>query len=207
VVKTVTQWPYTDRLAVLDLLRCIARFPSVAQFVDGQYGSVLDLATKYSIPSDAQPNENAAMMGARTIVNLFGTVDGRSLINSDADKPIAFLERVTGVKSGEAIGKFNRNLLIGITTAAVNLSVLVNKEKLLSPDQRRRLIIVLGAVLADQTDSEILYRGLVALGTLLATSRQEATGLDIGGWVRGAKDRGSEERVKSVANECLGLAS
>lgn len=207
VVRIVTQWPYSDRLAGLDLLRCIARFPSVAQLSDGQYGSVLDLATTCSIEADAQPNENAVMMGARTIANLFSTADGRSLISSQADKSITYLERLTGVKGGQAIGKFNRNVLIAVTTSAINLAVLVNKEKLLSPEQRRRLVIVLGAVLEGQSDSEVLYRGLVALGTVLAMSKQEASGLDIIGWVRGAKDRGSEDRVKSVANECLALVS
>lgn len=207
VVRSVTQWPYSDRLAALDLFRCIAKFPSVAQWSDAQYGSALDLAITCSMPADVQPNENAVMMGARTIANLFGTADGRSLISSHADKPIAYLERITGVKGGEAVGKFNRNVLIAVTTAAVNLSVLVNKEKLLSPEQRRRLLVVLGAVLSGQSDSEVLYRALVALGTILATSTQEAGGLDVGGWIRGAKDRGSEDRVKSVANECLALVS
>ncbi|KAF5135103.1 Ubiquitin homeostasis protein lub1 [Metarhizium anisopliae] len=207
VVRSVTQWPYSDRLAALDLFRCIAKFPSVAQWSDAQYGSALDLAITCSMPADVQPNENAVMMGARTVANLFGTADGRSLISSHADKPIAYLERITGVKGGEAIGKFNRNVLIAVTTAAVNLSVLINKEKLLSPEQRRRLLVVLGVVLSGQSDSEVLYRALVALGTILATSTQEAGGLDVGGWIRGAKDRGSEDRVKSVANECLALVS
>ncbi|KHN94405.1 phospholipase A-2-activating protein [Metarhizium album ARSEF 1941] len=205
VVKVVTQWPYSDRLAALDLLRCIARFPSAAQWSDAQHGSVLDLATACSMPAELQPNENAVMMGARTICNLFSTADGRSLISSHTDKPIAYLERIAGVKGGEAIGQFNRNVLIAVTTALINLSVLVNKEKLLSPEQRRRLFVVLGTVLKSQSDSEVLYRALVALGTLLATCKEEASGLDIGGWVRGAKDRGSEDRVKSAANECLAL--
>ncbi|QUC21261.1 uncharacterized protein UV8b_05504 [Ustilaginoidea virens] len=207
VVRIVTQWPYGDRLAALDLLRCVAKFPSVAQLSDAQHGSVLDMATGYSIPADSPANENAAMMGARTIANLFSTADGRSLVNSQADKAIAFLERIVGAKGGEAIGKFNRNVLIAVTTAAVNLSVLANKEKLLSAEQRRRLMVVLGATLDGQSDSEVLYRGLIALGTLLATSRGEASGLDLDGWIRGAQDRGAEERVKSVANECLASLS
>lgn len=207
VVRIVTQWPYGDRLAALDLLRCIARFPSVAQLSDAQYGTVLDLATTCSLPVDSEPNENAAMMGARTIANLFATADGRSLISSQADKSIAYLERVIGVNGGEAIGKFNRNVLIAVTTSAINLSVLVNREKLLGPEQRRRLFIVLGSVLGTQSDSEVLYRGLVALGTLLPTSKPAASGLDVGGWIRGAQSRGSEDRVKSVAKECLALVS
>lgn len=205
VVRMVTAWPYGDRLAALDLLRCIARFPSVAQFSDAQHGSALDLAMNASVASDSQPNENAVMMGTRTIANLCATVDGRSLISSHANNVIGYLERVVGVKGGEAIGKFNRNVLIAVTTSALNLSVLVHKEKLLTPDQRRRLVVVLGAALDEQSDSEVLYRGLVALGTLLASSKEMASGLSVGAWIRGAKDRATEDRVKAAANECLAL--
>ncbi|KAK2592440.1 WD repeat protein Lub1 [Conoideocrella luteorostrata] len=207
VVRIVTAWPYGDRLAALDLLRCIARFPSGAQLSDAQHGSVLDLAVTCALPADSQPNENAAMMGARTIANLSCSADGRSLISSEANKAIGFLERVAGVKGGDAIGKFNRNVLIAVTTSALNLSVLVNKEKLLAPEQRRRLAIVLGVILRDQSDSEVLYRALIALGTLLATSKAETNGLSVIEWIRGAKDRGAEDRVKSVADECLALVS
>ncbi|KAG5953574.1 hypothetical protein E4U53_004673 [Claviceps sorghi] len=205
VVRMVTAWPYGDRLAALDLLRCIVRFPSVAQFSDAQHGSALDLAITFSMPSDSQPNENAVMMGTRAIANTCTTVDGRSLIHSQATKVVQFLERVVGVKGGDAIGKFNRNVLIAVTTLALNLSVLVDKEKLLTPDQRRRLVVVLGAALDEQSDSEVLYRGLVALGTLLGSSKEVMSGLAVGAWVRGAKARATEDRVKAVANECLAL--
>ncbi|KAG6005667.1 hypothetical protein E4U21_007783 [Claviceps maximensis] len=205
VVRMITAWPYGDRLAALDLLRCIVRFSSVAQFSDAQHGSVLDLAIKFSIPSESPPNENAVMMGIRAMANICATVDGRSLITTQASKVIQYLERVLGVKGGNAIGKLNRNVLIAVTTSALNLSVLIDKEKLLAPDERRRLVIVLGAALDEQTDSEVLYRGLVALGTLLTSSKEVATGLAVGAWVRGAKSRATEDRVKAVADECLAL--
>ncbi|KAL7948097.1 PFU domain-containing protein [Trichoderma barbatum] len=203
ILKIVTEWPYSDRLAGLDLLRCVARYPIAAQFKGPQNESLLDVAITSSIPDDFPPNENAAMMGARTIVNLFGSADGRSLASSQADKAISFLERVTGIKGGEPIGKFNRNVLVALTTVAVNYSVLVNKEKLLNPEQRRRLVAVLGAILKDQTDSEVLYRALVALGTILSTSKDEAKSLGVAAWIEGAAGKNSEERIKGVANECL----
>lgn len=205
VVRIVLQWPYGDRLPGLDVLRCMAKYPLVAEYSDPQYGTVLDVAIRSSLPADSAPSENAPMMAARTVANLFGSADGRSLASSHADKAIAFLERLAGVKGGEPIGKFNRNMLIALTTSALNFSVLVNKEKLLSPEQRRRLIVLLGAVVKDQTDSEVLYRALVALGTILKTSTAEAANLDVAAWVRGAKSRGTEDRVRSVADECLGL--
>lgn len=207
VIRVVTQWPYSDRLPGLDLLRCMVKSPAVAQFSEPQHGSILDLVIAASVSNDSTPNENAAMMGARTIANLFGSVDGRSLIISQADKALSFLERVVGIKGGDAIGKFNRNVLIAVTTSAVNLSVLVNKEKLLTPEQRRRLLVLLGAILEEQSDSEVLYRALVALGTILSTSQAEAKDLGVSSWIQQAAGNSSEDRVLSIISECKKLAS
>jgi phospholipase A-2-activating protein len=207
ILKVVTEWPYSDRLAGLDLLRCVARYPIAAQFKGPQNESLIDIAILSSVPADVPPNENAVMMGARTIVNLFGSADGRSLASSQTDKVISFLERVIGIKGGEPIGKFNRNVLVAVTTVAVNYSILVNKEKLLVPEQRRRLAAVLSAILKDQTDSEVLYRALVALGTILSTSKDEAKslGVAVAPGIEGAASKSSEDRIKGVANECLKL--
>lgn len=208
LVKVVSEWPYGDRLAGLDLLRCVARFHTAAKFKDGVYGSLVDIAIASSLPKDETPNENAAMMGARTLANLFSTADGRSLANTRADSILAFLERITGIKGGSAIGPHNRNLLIAGTTTAINLAVLVNKEKLLSPNDRRRLLQVIGALLKGQTDSEVLYRGLVALGTVASTSKGDATAVDgMGGWVSEAASKAAEDRVKTVAAECKKLVA
>ncbi|TQV90812.1 polyubiquitin binding protein [Cordyceps javanica] len=210
LVKVVTQWPYGDRLAGLDLLRCVARFHTVAKYKDAATQTTLvDLAITASLPSDeTPPNENAAMMGARTLANLFSTADGRSLANARVDAVLSFLERVTGIRGGAAIGPHNRNLLIAATTVAINLAVLVNKEKLLSANERRRLLQVTGALLKGQSDSEVLYRGLVALGTVAATSRGDATAVPgISGWVKEASGKASEDRVRAVAAECAKIVA
>ncbi|PHH76837.1 hypothetical protein CDD80_1178 [Ophiocordyceps camponoti-rufipedis] len=204
IVKVVTKWPHNDRLPGLDILRCIAKYPIAAEYSSPspQGSTLLDVTISASLPTDAAPSENAAMMGARTVANLFGSAEGRSLVSSHADKAISFLERL-----GETgIGKSNRNLLIAVTTSAVNLSVLVYRERLLSVDQRRRVVALVGAAMKDQTDSEVLYRALVALGTMLGASAAELKGLAVGEWIRGAKGSSGEERVGSVAEECLALA-
>lgn len=208
VVRIVTRWSYAERLPGLDLLRCMAKYPTVAQFSDPEVGSLVDLAITASLPSGGEaPSDNAVMMGARTIANLFVTADGRSIINSQADKVLSFLERISGSSPGQQpIGRFHRNLLIATTTIQVNLAVLISKEKLLTPQQRRRLVVVIGRTLEEQTDSEVLYRGLVALGTTLSATGDEATGLGVKSWVQGALGRSSEDRVKGVAGECAKLA-
>lgn len=208
VVRLVTQWPYGDRLPGLDLLRCVAKFPLAADVSDPQHGTLLDLAIAASLPSDGDaPSENAVMMGLRTLANLFSSANGRSVVSANADKAIGFLERVTGISGGDPIGPFNRNVLIAATTVAINLAVLAHRERLLAVEQRRRLVIVLGAVLnKDQSDSEVLYRALVALGTVLSASNQESANLGVAGWIQAAASRSSEDRVKAVASECSKVA-
>lgn len=207
VVQIITAWPYSDRLAGLDLLRCIARFHTAASYTDGTYGSLVDLAIAASLPPNGEAaNENAVMMGARTLANLFRTADGRSVANSRVDSVLSFLERITGIKGGAAIGAHNRNLLIAATTTAINLAVLVNKEKLLGPNDRRRLLVVIGALLKGQNDSEVVYRGLVALGTVAATSKGDASAVSgMRAWVNEAASSAPDDRVKTVAAECRKL--
>lgn len=208
VVRLVTRWPYADRLPGLDLLRCVAKFPLAADVSDPQHGTLLDLAIAASVPSGGDaPSENAVMMGLRTLANLFASANGRSVVSANADKAIGFLERVTGISGGDPIGPFNRNVLIAATTVAINLAVLAHRERLLVVEQRRRLVIVLGAVLnKDQSDSEVLYRALVALGTVLSASNQESANLGVAGWIQAAAARSSEDRVKAVAAECSKVA-
>ncbi|KAF7560464.1 hypothetical protein G7046_g3704 [Stylonectria norvegica] len=206
VVRIVTQWPYSDRLPGLDLLRCMAKYPVVAHFSDHQQGSLLDLAITSAIPQGTAPNDNAVMMGLRTVANMFGSANGRSVASAQSDKTIAVLEQVTGIGGSEAIGRYNRNVLIAATTILINYSVLVHKEKLLAPEQRRRLIIILGAILKDQTDSEVVYRAFVALGTLLTASKVEAVNLSVASWIQDAASKSTEERVKAVAVECAKVA-
>ncbi|KAH7308721.1 WD40-repeat-containing domain protein [Stachybotrys elegans] len=206
VVRITSSWPYSDRLPTLDLLRCMARYPTAAQFSDSRYGSLLDLAFS-SLPSDFAPNENAVMMGCRIIANLFGSADGRSVVNSNAGKVIGFLEQILGISGTEPIGRFNRNLLIAITTCAINMAVMSDKERLLTAEQRRRLAGLLGKILTEQSDSEVLYRGLVALGTMVPTSKEVIKDLGVLGWIEAAVKDGSEDRVRKVADECMRTAT
>lgn len=202
IVRIVSGWDYADRLAGLDLLRCMARHHVVAQFSDSQFPSLLHLTVASALPSGQTPNENAVMMGIRIIANIFATADGRSLASSQAETALSFLERVVGAQPGSTpIGKHNRNVLIASSTAALNYAVIVSRERLLTPQLRRRLFSIIGAILADQTDSEVLYRGVVALGTLLSASPEAATNLDVKGWLKGAAERGSDDRILDVANE------
>lgn len=203
IVRILTSWPYSERLAGLDALRCMSKYHSIAQYTSDSHETLIALIISSSLPAGESPNENAVMMGVRALANLFASADGRSAISTEADNILSHLERVTGIRGGEAIGKFNRNVLIAVTTVAVNLGVLVARENLLTAVQRRRLLTILGTILTEQSDAEVLFRALVATGTTVSGDSGPATdGMNVASWIQAAADKASEERVKIVAQEC-----
>ncbi|KXH33705.1 hypothetical protein CNYM01_12877 [Colletotrichum nymphaeae SA-01] len=201
-VKIVTHWPYAERLAGLDLLRCVAPAPLAAKLsLPG--ASFLQIAATSALEATdgAAPNENSAMMALRAFANIFSSPEGRALAAKEAPLAASVLERVLGISGGAAIGLSNRNVLVAATTTLINYAVLASKEK--SKQESKRFIQALGKVLSTQSDSEVIYRALVALGTFAATNKPEVKSLGGEGWIKGAIDRVSEPRVKHVGQEAL----
>ncbi|KAI1170488.1 ubiquitin homeostasis protein lub1 [Nemania sp. FL0916] len=212
VVMMCTQWDYADRVAPLDLLRCIATSTATAKFRSPGEISPIRIAISAAlddVPDGSQPNENCTMMALRTIANLFKTAEGRKLTAqpAEASAAITFIGRVVGIRGQPAIGPFNRNLLLALTTVAINYAVLGSKQLgSISTDNQIRLASALALVLQKQTDSEVIYRALVAVGTLIGVIGKAAPeARSMSSSIKSAKDRISEARVQSIANECLSL--
>ncbi|CAJ2503355.1 Uu.00g107490.m01.CDS01 [Anthostomella pinea] len=212
IVVMCTQWDYPDRLAPLDLFRCIATSPATAKFSTPSLGTPVQIAVSAAldgIPSGGQPNENCVMMAVRTIVNLFRTAEGRKLLAqpSEALRAISFIDRVLGIGGQPAIGPFNRNLLIALTTAMVNFAVLASKQLgKVTTNAQVRLLSALALVLQKQTDGEVVFRALIAAGTLITVIGKAAPeAKSLSSSIASAKDRVSDPRVKEVADECLAL--
>ncbi|RYP49285.1 hypothetical protein DL768_004968 [Monosporascus sp. mg162] len=214
VVMMCTQWDYSDRLAPLDVLRCMAPSPAVAKFQYPSVGSIIQVAVAGAldgVPAGSEPNENMAMMAARTIANLFKSAPGRKQIGSsksDVDTAISFFERVLGVGGRKApIGEFNRNLLVALATAMLNFAVLPSRESSCVARQVQvRLLDALVKILGKQNDGEVVFRALVATGTLITvvgSASPEAKSLRE--LIKGAGDRVADGRVKGVVAECLEL--
>ncbi|KAH6697342.1 ubiquitin homeostasis protein lub1 [Plectosphaerella plurivora] len=206
VVKIVSNWPYSDRLAVLDLLRCMVPSAVVAGYASEKHSSILQVAiTSAAEGSDGgPPNENSIMMALRAVANIFATAKGREVAAADAATVASLLELVVGI-SGSGVGQSNRNVLIAATTALINYSVLTYNAKTSVSDSEvvRRLLAVLGKILSTQSDAEVLYRALVALGTFTVYFKADAAALGAKSWVETAKGKTVESRVKDVADECL----
>ena len=208
VVVMASQWDYADRLAPLDLLRCVAASPLAAKYTSPRGQSLVQVAVSAvtnDVPQGAQPNENMAMMALRTIANLFTTAEGAKTAARDAQAAVGLVERVIGISGGKPIGQFNRNLKIALGTAAINYGVLATRQSSAVPrDAQVRLLKALAQDLQDQTDGEVMFRETVAAGTLVSVlGKGEAQGLEQA--TKLVKDRAGDLRVKEVADELLGL--
>lgn len=222
VLKLVSLWPDNDRLPGLDLLRCMATSPAVATVTDPSDGkSVVDIALQAAFhPSaGAKINENCAMMAFRVITNLFSNAEGREVAFAHAEKVVDYMESLAGLSDARFKGPVgfpgNRNVLMAVTTASVNYSVLaylVSKKKValpenITPEVSGLMANVLCKILKEQSDAEVNYRALVAIGTLAAAGYagvMKSFGADE--TVRAARaDKSTEERVRVIAGECLQL--
>lgn len=223
VMKLVNQWPDNDRLPGLDILRCLATSGAVTAITDLSGKSAIDVALQAAFhPSaGAKISENCAMMAFRVIANLFATEEGRRVAYQQAEKVVDYMEGLAGLSdaafSGGPVGfPGNRNVLVAITTAAVNYAVLgyaVSKKKVsiegegVTPEVFGLMGNVLCTVIKKQSDGEVTYRALVALGTIASAGYADVLksfGADE--VVRGAKaDKSAEERIRNIAGECLTL--
>lgn len=223
VLKLTTQWPDNDRLPGLDLLRCLATSPAVAVIRDPAGNTLIDTAFQAAFhPSTAgaKISENCAMMAFRVVANLFASTEGRDVALAQADKVVDYMEALVGASDTAFHGPVgfpgNRNVLTAVTTAAVNYAVLaylVSNKKItvdseVSPEVLGGLMAnVLCKIVKEQSDSEVTYRALAALGTLAAAGFGETMktfGADDA--VKAAKgDKTSEERVRKLAGEVLVL--
>ncbi|KAI2463908.1 PFU-domain-containing protein [Annulohypoxylon bovei var. microspora] len=212
VVMMCTRWDYPERLAPLDLLRCVATSSGAAKFKSSDFGSLAQIAVSAAldgVPAGGQPGEHHVMMAARTIANLFKSAEGRKLLAQPPQglAAVSFVDRVLGIGGQPAIGPFNRNLQIALTTATVNFAVLASREPGRVPTNvQTRLLTALAWILQKQTEGEVVFRALVAAGTLITVIGKYAPeARSMSSLIASSKDRASEPRVEQIAEECLSL--
>ncbi|KAK8099045.1 phospholipase A-2-activating protein [Apiospora kogelbergensis] len=143
------------------------------------------------------------MMAFRTVANLFATSEGRKLLSTEAPRVADLMERVLGIKGGQPIGPHNRNMLLALSTMAMNYSVMASKQSGSVPkDVQQRFMAGLSQVLREQSDGEVLFRAAVAAGTFVTVvGKDEVQGLSAA--VAMAKDRSSDPRVKDASAETI----
>ncbi|KAF3480082.1 uncharacterized protein GIQ15_05429 [Arthroderma uncinatum] len=166
LVKISTSWPAGNRLPGLDLLRLLAAASPLAATWDQGEGNLVALIISSGV-FDAPLSPNNTMLAIRMLANFFETDPGRTLV-------AGCFEEVTnkiGSVMSDSVGTGNRNVTIAATTLYINLAVyLTTKERVDTPEASEHGLVLLDQltkVLMKEKDSEAVYRGLVALGTLV----------------------------------------
>ncbi|KAJ5833486.1 hypothetical protein N7474_001797 [Penicillium riverlandense] len=210
VFKIATSWPAANRLPGLDLLRLLAAAtPFTATFEYRGQDLVTGLLSSGVL--DSPLNINNAMLTIRTFANLFEVTAGRNLAMTRFDQIL------TAVKSAlvESASAPNRNLTIAVTTLYINFAVYLTSEgrDLTSESAERGLVLLeeLTKIVAAEKDSEAIYRGLVAIGTLiqaLGTEVQSAAKevYEVSSILTKVSTSGSgkEPRIKGIVDEIRG---
>lgn len=197
-IKLSTHWPYKDRLAGLDLLRLLAIAPETATFRSSGGWNIIDVFSQAALET-SPPSENHIMMAVRGSANLFGSEEGSKLAMEDFEKLHTFIKKAIETST-------NRNLLVAATTVYINYAICfaemgndADLEKVLA------VLDTVTSILKRQTDSEVVYRGLVGLGTLLFVGeeiREAAKDVyGVVGVVEGAIKKAADPRVKNVGRE------
>lgn len=219
VLKLVTQWPDLDRLPGLDLVRCLCTSPAVVRLQNARYGSVVEVVLNAAFNvQNGKINENCVMMAFRALANLFATEAGREIAVEKASDVVGYMEGVVGIDDSivkAPVGQTNRNVLIALTTTIINYAVLAyaSQKRGVQGASVDAVVVglmgnVLGKILQDQTDSEVVYRALAALGTVAAIGgeyKSAVTSFGADAWVKTAMGKASEDRVRDIARECSAL--
>ncbi|KAL8678271.1 MAG: hypothetical protein Q9186_005352 [Xanthomendoza sp. 1 TL-2023] len=205
VMQIVTTWPAGQQLPALDLLRLLtAATPAAAAYRTQEGGSLVDVLEGSKVFEDPD-RPNNIMLAVRVFSNLFETSEGRILAEESFDKIHAL------VKS--SANNSNRNLTIAMMTLYVNYAVLLNSESSRSLQQSRDRGLAfmndLSGIIRSTVDSEAVYRGLVAVGTLMELGGEIQTAAkeiyDLGGALKKAEQAVKEPRIKGVVGEIRAL--
>lgn len=202
VMHIVTKWPPAQRLPGLDLLRLLAAAtPSTAEYTAPNGSSIVEVLEGSEVFNDKDRSNNI-MLAVRALANLFETEKGQSLADSKFDK-------VHSLVRSSSLDTTNRNLTIAVTTLYINYAVLCTSAShpgLPSSSDRGLLLLDdLAGIMASATDSEAVYRSLVAAGTLLTLGEEMQIAAkevyDVPSTLRKIEQGRKEARIRAVIAE------
>ena len=164
VFHIATAWPPALRLPGLDLLRLLtASSPLPATYTSTTNQGLITLLSERGVFAD-KDRPNNIMLATRALSNLFETSAGRDLADHEFDRIYELVKEASK-------GSTNRNLTIAVATLWVNYAVLLTGASHSglpsSIDRGLTLLDYLATLISTATDSEAVYRALVAAGTLL----------------------------------------
>ncbi|CCG84657.1 protein of unknown function [Taphrina deformans PYCC 5710] len=198
LLQVIDSLPREQRFPALDLLRMCIPNVSAAEDVSRILPLVLQ-ASEFKLETvNDKARETNNMLALRCLANLFTVKQGRSLLQTQADE---IIEAVSAVHYPA-----NRNLSLALSTFLLNASVTACQGK--STVDGINLIDPILRTIKDTTDSEILFRSLIALGTLLRISDdvvEAAKDVFEAGRALHVHANNKEERIRAALHEVHGL--
>ncbi|KAI4286111.1 MAG: hypothetical protein L6R35_004481, partial [Caloplaca aegaea] len=205
VTEILSTWPVGRLLPALDLLRLLAAAtPSLATYRSRDGKAFLDILVESKVFEDPD-RPNNIMLAVRAFSNLFETSEGREFADEEFDKIHTLVEDSTDTS--------NRNLTIAVATLYVNYAVLFTSPSHSSQQRaiaRGKMVMEhLIHIIQSTVDSEAVYRGLVAVGTLLSRDKElqqtAKSGDNLQKTLDKAEQRVKEPRIKTVIGEISAL--
>lgn len=186
--------PRSRRFPALDLLRlCIPKLPDSVPATE-LLEVVLQASEMGAGAIEDKTREINIMLSLRCLANLFSTTAGLDVIRKEVDR---VLDMVSPVHYPQ-----NRNISLALSTYLLNSATLAYKEQ--SSLSAINLLDPIQKLIRDISDSEICYRALIALGTLLRVSDDvievAKDVYDVGTTLR-RFDESKEHRIKDVIFE------
>ncbi|GAA6006441.1 hypothetical protein JCM11491_004961 [Sporobolomyces phaffii] len=187
VADKLLEWPVESRFPGLDLVRLVAlSSPTPASFP-----VLLQSATT---PSEPPTN---SMLALRALANLFVPFIGKATMQSEA-------EEIIGMLRARGVAGLNKNGKVALATVVLNFSVLATTKNL--DAKAVQPLAELAVEVLKDSDTEVIYRALVALGNLLVSfdSAAALSAQQVEQYKQAAKEaatRSGEDRSKKLANE------
>lgn len=200
VLKLSTSWPYKDRMPGLDALRLLAATKEAATYRTSVGHNIIDAAI-HGATEVQPPAENHLMMAVRAFANLFDTPEGRELAGKEFPKVQALVKSTNMADASKT-----RNLSVAVSTVYINYAVLfLSDPTAVAVEHINDIMDTLTTILKSQTDSEVIFRALVATGTILMVedSIKEllTTGFDVEGAISAADRKLKEPRIRNLVAE------
>lgn len=193
VVGKLMTWPTSHIFPVLDVARMVINIPSAScYFFERQNSDILEHVLRHMASSDA--NGPVYIMGCRFLCNMFGNGGVGNAVKS---KIVRILEcaSVAG-QSG------NRRARETFASLLINYAVMLLDSKANVADKEVIFQRTIALVLGGEKDEEVLYRIMIAMGTLLCEDVDSARkGVELGAAKAAADVAPFSARLQQIALE------
>lgn len=193
VVSKMLKWPSTNIFPVLDLARLAISLPSGSAYFFGSHGgaALKDVLRHMSSQEAGAP---VYIMGCRFLCNMFGNRVSGAVVRR---------EHETILKTTSAVAKSeNRRARETHASLLINYGVLFNDCNASVQERETALRTIVDVISDGEQDEEVLYRLMIAMGTLICNDLDSAKkGVELGVAKAAADAAPISARLQQIAVE------